>query len=234
MNLITMDSFYQYYIKNKNTSPAQSLKKFVSNVIYPRYRNIDALNKPREFAQYNIEHTLKSNYFVPGFLYTWTYEAAKNDEDDFVIISSTTNPNAKIKISEAQKKGSPIVLCLNSDNKEYVMGLDLTLFPPEVSAIILDVIVSLDPKYFENLNYESWKENSQYLPNNLIKFFMQKGSISQFANFVKNKYSIDISKTIRNYKIKNIKNPLLVEFWAWKYVPFQVDKFYKLKLTILD
>lgn len=229
-----MLSFYQYYIKHKNDLSAQPLKKYVANVVYPRYRNIDALNKPREFAKYNIERSLKSNYFVSGFLYTWTYEAIKNSEDDIVIIASTKNPNAKIKISESQKKGSPIVLCLNSDNKEYVLGLDLTLFPPEVAAILLDVIVSLDHKYFENINYESWKENGHYLPTNIIKFFMQKGSISQFNNFAKTKYNMDISKSIRLYKIKNIKNPLLVEFWAWKYVPFQVDKFYKLKQSIIE
>lgn len=231
-----MESIYKFYIENKNnksTSFDSPLGRYVQNNVLPRIKNIDAVNKPREFAKYNLEPFLKSskNYYIPGFVYTWKYKAQKSS-DDLLTISSVDNPNKQIKISEAQLKGSPIVLCLNVD-AENVLGLDLTVFPPEVSCILLDCMISIDKNYFENLNYESWKENGNYLPTKIIKYFSQQGSINAFCTRAKMLWKVDLFSSIRKYKKTSIQNPQLIEFWSWKYVPFQIDRFYKDKQNLI-
>lgn len=225
-----MGFIYDYYINNKNNNHF-AVNKYKANITLPRIQGISSNEKPRDFAKYNIEQNLKS-FFVPGFLYTWIYNSTKDTDDDILVFSDTDKPK-QIKVSSSQIKGSPIVLCLKLD-KDYIMGLDLTVFPAEASCIILDTLVDLDTEYFMNLNYESWKGNGQYLPTNIIKYFSLQGMIKQFGDYINSKYHLDIRPTIRKYNIKQIQKPMLIEFWAWKYVPFQINKIYKPKLSLVE
>lgn len=188
-----MGYFLDLYKKGGASMESSAFDYLVGNLLIKEKRGID---KVTEITALNMEETAPID-FVPAMIYTFLY------------VSDTE----EMAGAKRFKDNVPVILCLASTGK-LVTGLNFNMIPNDVRASILDIIVNLtkEPMYDDSGKF---KANEV-----MLKLFSLPKGVTGFIKAIENETGLNVNSAVRTYNTTFIKRCRMVEYDAWKYVPF--------------
>lgn len=188
-----MGYFLDLYKKGGASMESSAFDYLVGNLLIKEKRGAD---KATEITALNMEEDAPID-FVPAMIYTFLY-------------ISDTEETAGTKHF---KDNVPVILCLASTGK-LVTGLNFNMIPNDARASILDIIVNLtkEPMYDDSGKF---KANEV-----MLKLFSLPKGVTGFVKAIENETGLNVNSAIRTYNTTFIKRCRMVEYDAWKYVPF--------------
>lgn len=188
-----MGYFLDLYKKGGASMESSAFDYLVGNLLIKEKRGID---KATEITALNMEENAPID-FVPAMIYTFLY------------VSDTE----EMAGAKRFKDNVPVILCLTSTGK-LVTGLNFNMIPNDVRASILDIIVNLtkEPMY---------DDSGKFKANEVIlKLFSLPKGVTGFIKAIENETGLNVNSAVRTYNTTFIKRCRMVEYDAWKYVPF--------------
>lgn len=188
-----MGYFLDLYKKGGASMESSAFDYLVGNLLIKEKRGID---KATEITALNMEENAPID-FVPAMIYTFLY-----------VSDAVETAGAKYF-----KDNVPVILCLASTEK-LVTGLNFNMIPNDVRASILDIIVNLtkEPIYDDSGKF---KANEV-----MLKLFSLPKGVTGFIKAIENETGLNVNSAVRTYNTTFIKRCRMVEYDAWKYVPF--------------
>lgn len=146
--------------------------------------------------------------FIPGHIAVFIYKAGNGTK---VLIDGR-----EICIEDRM----PVVLCMGIRNA-CLYGANLNMCDQGLRTALLNEFYNMDYKYYTStVPAQAARGNAPVSPI-IAQAFNSMDAQEKFAEHFCNKYGIKQKMlAFRTYSICKIKNPRLVEAWAWKYVPF--------------
>ena len=188
-----MGYFLDLYKKGGASMESSAFDYLVGNLLIKEKRGAD---KATEITALNMEEDAPID-FVPAMIYTFLY-----------VSDAEETAGAK-----HFKDNVPVILCLASTGK-LVTGLNFNMIPNDARASILDIIVNLtkEPMYDDSGKF---KANEV-----MLKLFSLPKGVTGFVKAIENETGLNVNSAIRTYNTTFIKRCRMVEYDAWKYVPF--------------
>lgn len=188
-----MGYFLDLYKKGGASIESSAFDYLVGNLLIKEKRGID---KATEITALNMEEDAPID-FVPAMIYTFLY-----------VSDAEEMAGAK-----HFKDNVPVILCLASTGK-LVTGLNFNMIPNDARASILDIIANLtkEPMYDDSGKF---KANEV-----MLKLFSLPKGVASFVKAIENETGLNVNSAIRTYNTTFIKRCRMVEYDAWKYVPF--------------
>jgi hypothetical protein len=188
-----MGYFLDLYKKGGASMESSAFDYLVGNLRIKEKRGAD---KATEITALNMEENAPID-FVPAMIYTFLYVS---DAEETVG-------------AKHFKDNVPVILCLASTGK-LVTGLNFNMIPNDVRASILDIIVNLtkEPMYDDSGKF---KANEV-----MLKLFSLPKCVTGFIKAIENETGLNVNSAVRTYNTTFIKRCRMVEYDAWKYVPF--------------
>ena len=192
-----LNQFLLNVIKNEeNLKPEQAFENIITN-------NARGIEKCIELGTYDAE-SLLGGKIIPGNIYKFTYKA--NEVSKFKIDNEHT-----LEWFDSY----PIVLVTYVD-KEIIKGVNFNLCNKAVKSGILNMMTNIDPDFYETGAEEQVAKGKFPVSENVQKLILS----GEIENMLVQSLKIDYSTIFRHYKIQNIANIRLIEYWQWKYLPY--------------
>lgn len=157
-------------------------------------------DKTTTLTALRMEETLKE--ITPSMFYTFQYNAK-----DPVVLGKTSFVDCV-----------PLILCTSVD-KKTVCGINFNMLPNDVRASVLDIIYKAFESFYKDDVYGQ-KPGEVKLNSKFMGMLVNKLSLKNFLNVLKDKTGVDISKAYRQYNISGMSNVRLVEYDQWRHIPF--------------
>jgi hypothetical protein len=197
-----MTEFFDRYDKNPNKAALRTTayEYFDAKYIKAPFQNYWIIEQTERFKARALR------FFMPGRVYTYEYDPAGVDILNFY----DRRPMVYI-IGEYISKSS---------GKHIVQGVNLNFLPESVKAKFIDTAFRIFGDAYKNADEMSDEDRltSMMQINQLVTnwYFMS-------LNFDKNA-KIGLSFAVRNYEVKRIMNPVLIEVEDFEMIPFFVPK----------
>lgn len=177
------------------------------------YLVTNTLGKPKfgqekmmEISAMDFESTFNKN-ILPSMIYTFKYET-----------------KAKETIGKTQFIDYvPIILCVTNEDK-YITGINFNFLPNNVRAAFLDIIYNAYEDFYVNKLSDAIGKGSAVLNEEFASFLIKEDTRTAFFKLMESKLNYPINSAWRKYDKTKIKNPRLIEFDMWKYIPCLVFK----------
>lgn len=139
--------------------------------------------------------------FIPSLFYTFIYES---DNDNY----------CGIKFVDAM----PLILCMKKD-KKWVYGLNFNLMKSELRAVVLDIINKAYSYFYTEKGLDAAINGNFLINEDFSKLLVDDKQRMDFLNVLQSNLGIPIKSTYRKYNISHIKNPRMIEYGEYKYIP---------------
>lgn len=145
--------------------------------------------------------------FLPSMIYTFMYE-----KKDVEAIGKTTFIDRV-----------PLLLCCTNKNG-YLTGINFNFIPNDVRAAFLDEIYFAYKDFYQNTLSDAVTSGTSTFNSELASFLIDDETRKAFFKLMDAKLSFPISSAYRMYDKSKIRNPRMIEFDVWKYIPCLVFK----------
>lgn len=194
-----MSLFNDFYNKNFNDETKKlSFDYLVTNTLgQPKFGR----EKLVELTGMDFESTFNKT-LIPSMIYTFKYETKAKDEI------------GKAKFIDYV----PVILCVTNQDG-YVTGINFNFLPNDIRANFLDIIFEAYKDFYTNKLSDAVSNGTAVLNEEFASFLINEETRTAFLKLMEGKLGYPISTAWRKYSLSNIKNPRLIEFDMWKYIP---------------
>ena len=163
-------------------------------------------DKAIEMTAMDFEKDLMSE-FLPSMIYTFMYDSK---------IKETINGIEFID-------RVPLLLCCTNVGG-YISGINFNFLPNDIRASLLDEIYYAYKDFYTNTLSDAVTNGTSTFNKEFASFLIDEKTRQAFFKLMESKIDYPISSAYRKYNKEYIKNPRLVEFDVWKYIPCLVFK----------
>lgn len=195
--------FKEHFDKHFGETQDLAMKVLVDYTLgSPRY----GADKAVELTAMDFEKDFISD-FVPSMIYTFMYD--KGDEN--IIGKAVFFDRVPL-----------LLCCTNKDG--YITGINFNFIPNDIRALFLDEIYKAYKDFYENALADAAESGTSTFNSELASFLIDDSTRKAFFNLMDAKLGYPISTAYRKYDKSKIKNPRMIEFDVWKYIPSLVFK----------
>jgi hypothetical protein len=145
--------------------------------------------------------------FLPSMIYTFMYDSK---------IKESINGTEFID-------RVPLLLCCTNVGG-YISGINFNFLPNDIRASLLDEIYYAYKDFYTNTLSDAVTNGTSTFNKEFASFLIDEKTRQAFFKLMESKIGYPISAAYRKYNKEYIKNPRLVEFDVWKYIPCLVFK----------
>ena len=143
-----------------------------------------------------------NKHMLPSMIYTFKYETKSKD--------SIGKANFIDYV--------PVILCVTNEDK-FITGINFNFLPNDVRAEFLDLIYNAYKEFYSETLSDAVKKNKAVLNEEFASFLIKEDTRQSFFKLMESKLKYPITTAYRKYDKTKIKNPRMIEFDMWKYIP---------------
>lgn len=188
-----------------------SYDKGVYGKLAMEYLVEDTLVKPvrgksKQFTAMDMESKF-SGVVYPSMIYTFMYDTDTKERTgslDFIDYV-------------------PCMMCMTNDATS-ITGLNFNLLPINVRISVLDFIYNSYKGFYTKTLSDAVVSGTAVLNEKLASFLVRDDTRNALLKYLDDMTGVKVSGAYRMYKKEHIKNIRLIEYDAWKYIPFLLFK----------
>ena len=185
--------FVEFFKDNFKDTKEYAFEYLVTNTLgSPKFGQ----EKLVELPGMDFESTF-NKHMLPSMIYTFKYETKSKD-----VIGKANFIDYV-----------PVILCVTNEDK-YITGINFNFLPNNVRAEFLDIIYNAYKEFYVDKLSSAVEKGTAILNEEFAKFLIKEDTRQSFS-----KLKYPISSAYRKYDKTKIKNPRLIEFDMWKFIP---------------
>lgn len=196
--------FVSEYKKFKSNGASDDAFKYLveNTLVNPKYGQ----DKSGEITAMNFEKDFIAD-FLPSMVYTFMYET---------------------KTKETIGKASfidyvPVLLCF-TNRDGFISGINFNFLPNNIRAEFLDKIYNAYKEFYTDTLSDAITSLESVYNKEFASFLIDDTTRQAFLTLMDKQLDYPISSAYRRYNKSLIKNPRMIEFDNWKYIPHLVFK----------